>query len=194
MKKIIFLVIIILILSGGFFWWWWEVREIKGSPEDYIIKETPEGKIIENQKAGLTVKAPEGWETQKIEFGEGSVAFDTQDVKGVWRNEMVNPPLEKGCIIETAIVYREMNFDEIKTEVKDIHAGLGIKSEEFEVITIKNAQALKNIFDSVALGPGLVIYLPIRDKLYNFSVNWAPNEEEKCIQEFNQFLETVSIE
>jgi hypothetical protein len=81
-----------LILAGGFFYWW-QGREIKGSPEDYVIRETTEGKIIENKKAGLTVKAPEGWGARKIEFGEGSVAFDTKDIKGIWRNEMINPPL-----------------------------------------------------------------------------------------------------
>ena len=48
-KKIVIPIIVILILAaGGIFWW--QNREIKGSPEDYVIKETEEGKIVENKK------------------------------------------------------------------------------------------------------------------------------------------------
>lgn len=193
MKKIIIPIVIVLILAAGGFFWWWQGREIKGSPEDYIIKETPEGKIIENKKAGLTVKAPEGWNTQKIELLEGSVIFDTPDIEGAWRNEMISPPLKKGCGMETAVVYEEMNFDILKGKIKEIHAGLGIKSEEFEIITINNHQALKNTFDSLSIGPGIVVYFIQKNKLYSFAVYWAPDDKERCVQEFNKFLETVSI-
>jgi len=41
-KKIILsLTIVLLLIVGGFFWWW-QGREIKGSPEDYVIIETEE--------------------------------------------------------------------------------------------------------------------------------------------------------
>jgi len=61
-KKVIFSLIVILILAGGGFFWWRQGREIKGSPEDYVIKETAEGRFVENRKARLSIKAPEGWE------------------------------------------------------------------------------------------------------------------------------------
>jgi len=193
-KKItIFIIILVLLLIAGGVFWWWENREIKGSPDDYVIKETVEGKIVENKKAGLTVKIPDGWQVQKIGLLEGSVISITADIEGVWRNEIINPPLKKGCIIETAVVYKKMNFNEIKEKVKEIHIGLGIKSEKFEAITINNLQALKNIFDSEILGYGIVVYIPKENKLYNFSLNWGPEEKEKCVQEFDKFLETVEI-
>jgi len=191
-KKIIFLIIAILVFgAGGFFWW--QGREIKGNPEDYVIKETKEGKIIENKKAGLIVKVPEGWIEKKIEFLEGSIAIYTPNIEGKMEDEMIKPPLKKGCLIETSVIYREMNFDEIKKEVKELHAGLGIKSEEFEEVKINNRQALKNIFESKFLGPALVIYIPTKDKLFDFDLYWAPEEKENCVQEFDKFLETISI-
>jgi len=193
MKKIIFLVLIILLISAGGFFWWWQNREIKGSPEDYVIKETAEGKIVENKRAGLIVKAPEGWDTQKIEFLEGSVVFDTPDTEGVWRNEMISPPLRKGCGIETAVVYKKINFEDLKNEIKNSHATFGIKSEEFEIATINNRQVLKNTFDSKFIGPSIGIYFLGEDKFYSFAVYWAPDDKERCVQEFNKFLETVSI-
>ena len=191
-KRIIFLIIAILVFgAGGFFWW--QGREIKGNPEDYVIKETKEGKIIENKKAGLIVKVPEGWIEKKIEFLEGSIAIYTPNIEGKMEDEMIKPPLKKGCLIETSVIYREMNFDEIKKEVKELHAGLGIKSEEFEEVKINNRQALKNIFESKFLGPALVIYIPTKDKLFDFDLYWAPEEKENCVQEFDKFLETISI-
>ena len=73
-KKIVFLIIIILLLiiAGGVFWWW-QKREIKGSPEDYVIKETAEGRIVENRKAGLIVKVPESWEVKRMDVEEGVI-------------------------------------------------------------------------------------------------------------------------
>jgi hypothetical protein len=193
MKKIIFLSLIILLIGAGGFFWWRQGREIKGSPKDYIIKETPEGKIVENKRAGLTIKVPEGWETKKIELLEGSVIFDTPDIKGIWQNEMISPPLETGCGIESTVVYEEMDFDILKEKIKEIHAGLGIKSEEFEVIMINNQQSLKNSFDSISIGPGIAVYFIQKNKLYNFTIYWAPEDKERCIQEFDKFLESVSI-
>lgn len=192
-KIIIFAVIIVLILIIGGVFYWWENREIKGSPEDYVIKETEQGKIVENKKASLTIKVPEGWEVKKIDLLEGSLAFYTQDVEGGLKNGMVNPPFKKGCAIGGGIIYKKMSFNEIKAEIKEIHVGLGITSEEFETITIKNYQALKNIFNSEVLGPSISVYIPNRNKIYNFGVYWAPEEKERCVQEFDKFLEAVEI-
>ena len=193
-KKIaIFVIILVLLLIAGGVFWWWENREIKGSPDDYVIKEIAEGKIVENKKAGLTVKVPNGWEVERVEQLEGSVAFYTPDVEGVKRGDILNPPLKKGCAIGGGVIYKKMSFDYIKEEIKEIHAGLGITSEEFEIITIKNRQALKNTFDSLLIGPSISVYIPIQSRIYNFGIYWASEEKERCIQIFNNFLETVEI-
>lgn len=191
-KKIVVLIIVILFLvAGGFFWW--QDREIKGTSEDYIIKETAEGKIVENKKAGLTIKVPEGWEAKKIEVREGSVVIDTLDIEGKKWNEMVVPPLIKGCGIEISIAYKKMNFEEIKKEAKEVHWMLVPTSEEFEEVIINNRRALKNIWDSKTRGSMMAIYIPIVNKIYTFTLTWAPDEKERCIQEFDKFLETVLI-
>jgi len=191
-RKLIILTIIILVLGGGLFYWW-QNREIKGSPEDYVLKETGAGVFVENKKAGLTVRVPEGWEVKKINLLEGSMVFYTQNVEGVWKNEMVNPPLIKGCGIGEGVTYKKMNFEEIKKEIEEIHSIL-VKSDTFELTTINNRPALKNTFDSSVFGPGISVYFPDKNKVYNFGVSWGPEEKEECIQEFEEFLETVSID
>ena len=193
-KKVIFIFVIFLILAAGGFFYWWANREIKGSPEDYVIKETEEGKFVENKKAGLVVRVPEGWEVKKMEAKEGSVLIYTSDVEGKKWNDMIVPPLVKGCGMEVSVVYKKMNFEEIKEKVKTIHWGLQIKSEEFKEITINNHHALQNTFDSEVLGSVIAVYIPKENKLYDFDLYFVLDEKETCVQEFDKFLETVSIQ
>ena len=192
-KKIIFLIVIVLILvvGGGFFWW--QKREIKGSPKDYVIREMPEGKIVENKRAKFTIKVPREWGVKKIEEMEGSVILYASELQSEITEKGIKVPLEKGCVIGVAVTYKKMGPEEIKKEVKAIHMGIGIKSEKFEEIVINKCSVLKNTFDSQILGPAIVDYFLVENKIPEFSVYWASADKERCIQEFNKFLETVSI-
>ena len=71
-----------------------------------MIKETTEGVFAENKKAGLTIKAPAGWMTEKMELKEGWVMFYSPDTEIEWKEEnMVLLPLKKGCMIESGVMY-----------------------------------------------------------------------------------------
>jgi len=194
-KKIIISVIIVLILVAGGFFWWRQNREIKGNPDDYVIKETEEGKIVENKKAGLTVKVPEGWEAKKMEVEEGLMTFFPLGIEVEMRKEKIVLPLKKGCLIRTTVVYRKGDFDQIKRETKMDHLLMGnVKYDEFEEITINNYYAVKNTFEFEKLGLGISSYIPIKNKVYGFHLVWASDEKDRCIQEFNKFLETALIQ
>jgi len=196
-KKIIVLLVVALFLIGGGFFWWWQKREIKGSPEDYVIRETAEGKMVENRRAGLTLKTLEGWEVKKMgaEEGleEGAVVFYSPDTERELREGKKTLPLEKGCLIHLKVIYEKLNFPEIKMEVRYAHSILGLEAEEFEEVAVNNYQTLKNTFTTRATGPGIGIYIPKNDKVYLINLFWAINEKESCEQKFNKFLETISI-
>ena len=190
-KKAIFVIILILI-AGGFFWW--QNREIKGSPEDYVIKETEEGTFVENKKAGLLVKSPEGWEMKKIkDIEEGSFIIQTLDIEGKENNDIVMPPLTQGCGIEIGINYKKLSFEEIEQSAKEIYLRLEVTDQIFERMTVDNKEALKNVVNTYYAGPMIGIYVPVSDRVYSFTLIWASDEKEKCIQEFESFLETISI-
>jgi len=195
-KVIIFLIIILfsLIISGGFFWWWQNKnKEIKGKPTDYIIKETKEGKFVENKKAGLKIKPPKGWKIERVEVEEGAINFYSPDIEINQIEGKIVLPLKKGCLIQSTVIYKKMNFDQIKEEVRYTHFRLDIKSEEFEEIIVNNFPALKNSFDTQKIGPGLGVYISKKDKGYAFYLHWSGNNQEKCNQEFDKFLETILI-
>ncbi len=190
--KIVIAVFVVLILgAGGFFGW--QNWGTKGNPKDYIVKETDKGKIVENKKAGLTVKIPEGWAEEKMEVMEGSMVFYSPDAES-YRQNKISPPLKKGCIIETAVAYKETSFEEIQKEAEEAHKSLIMKSDEFESIIVNGKSALKNIFDSIDLGYSIEVYISGNDVLYGLRISTGPQDIEKCSQEFDKFLETVSID
>jgi len=196
-KKIFISIIIILFLVaiGGGVFYWWQKREIKGSPKDYVIKETSEGKIVENKKAGLKVKVPEGWEVKKVEKEEGAADFDSSDMEANWKEEKLVLPLKKGCSIQSSVGYGKVNFVDLKIELRYSYALMGMKSVNFEETTVKNYPALRSTFDIQEgwAGTGMSISIPINNKVYGFSVIWGPKDKERCIQEFDKFIETISI-
>lgn len=193
LKFIIPLLTILILAAGGFFYW--QNREIKGSPEDYVIKETEKGKIVENKKAGLTFEVPEGWEGIKIEnIEEGSFVIQTLNIEGKKNNDVVMPPLTQGCGIEIGINYKKLSFEEIEQDAKEIYTRLVLVDQRFERMRIDNKEALKNIVNTQYAGPMIGTYVPTSDKVYSFTLIWAFNEKDECIQKFEDFLETVSIQ
>lgn len=179
---LIVLIIIIAAVVGGVFWW--NNRTITGNIADYVIN----GQIVTNEKAGLSFEVPNGWIIEKIDELEGSVIIYSPDTKFI---KPKTAPIENGCLIGIGIVYKKTSFEELKQEINDIHYGLGVKSDEFEIITINNTQAMKNIFDTMFMGRGTSIYIPHGNKLYSFVAHAGPNNEQRCLQNFDEFLDKV---
>ena len=177
----------VFVLAAAFYYW--NNREIKGSPDDYSVN----NRIIENKRAGLKVFAPEGWDIEIIDLLEGSVAIDSPDIEGEKRNGIVSPPLDQGCGIEGAVIYKNKSIEDLKGEIDRIHFGLGMLSEEFEEIKINNNKALKNTFDSQVLGPGMAVYFAGNKKVYSFCVYWGPEDKQRCVKHFEDMLNNTEI-
>ncbi|MCD6550448.1 hypothetical protein J7K24_02795 [bacterium] len=197
MKKnsiFLFLLIVLLIIAGGVFWWKTNKREIKGSPDDYVIKESNEGKVVENLKAGLKFKVPEGWKVKKVEVDEGSVVLYSPDAESVYPTGPLRPPLKKGCMIEVAVIYKSMSIDEIEERIKEMHTSPTIEIDRIVSVEIKQINALRNEFLDKVLGYGDAVYIPSQDRVYSICIYSGSQEIETCNQEFNKFLDTLSLE
>jgi hypothetical protein len=191
-KKIIvsIIIIILLLVAGGVYYWWWGSQEKEPSlePVDYIqIKETPEGKIVENTKEGVSMKVPEGWEVELPTNKENPVNFY---IFGAIEDEK-----EYVCKI-TSVIREDFSatLDELQKELQAQHTEIyTINRDEFIETEIAGQKTLKNILDTAEGGYAVSIYIIFNNKLYIFSVMSNSQNAEKCSQEFDKFLETVSI-
>jgi len=195
-KKTLFLIILglLVVIAGGVFWWRQE-RETKGSPKDYVVKETSEGIFVENKKAGLKIEVPEGWKVKKVETEEGWIMFYSPETNLEWeRDGRILLPLERGCIIDISVIYEEMDLIDIKLDIKYGLATLGLKSLKFDERLIKNRYpALQATFTTEKTGEGVIINVPYNKRVYNFGLSWGSKEKEECLKEFNKFLERIQI-
>ena len=198
-KKFIFIFIIILLLiAGGVFCWQknretpiekWEAAEVS-SEEDYIIKETPEGKVVENKKMGLIYKIPKDWILEKGD----PTTFYSPDTK-IW--EKRSDILEKGCKIYIWTSYIKTNLDTLKKFLDANFSKLSsvIKVDESSTIKVNNYSALRYKYHIENLGMWYIsVDFPSKGKLYKIVIFNPIEEKERCEVEFNKFLETVSIE
>jgi len=194
----VFVFVLILVVGGGFFWWEkiretpiekWEAAKV--SPEeDYIIKETPEGKIVENKKMGLVYKIPKDW---ILENGNPT-RFYSPDTKFKGDTSVI---LEKGCKVYVYVSYIKTDVDTLKKYIDADFSRLSsrIKLDEFLTIKVSNYFALRHEYHVKNLGMEYIsVDFPSKDKLYKILLSSSIGEKERCEAEFNKFLETISID
>ena len=197
-KKIIVLIIIILLLLiGGVFWWQdretpiekWEAAKVSPK-EDYMIKETPEGKIVENKKMGLTYEIPQDW----ILENENPTRFYSPDTKFKEKSSIF---FEKGCKINVYASHIKTNLDTLKKFIEANFSNFStlIKVDESSVLNLSGYPALKHKYHIEKFGMGHIsVEFPSKDKLYKIALSSPIEERERCEEEFNKFLEIISID
>lgn len=198
-KKIIFCLVIVLILAagGGVFWWQnretpierWEAAKVS-SEGDYITKETPGGKIVENKKMGLIYEIPKDW---ILENGNPT-RFYSPDTKFKEKSSVF---LEKGCKMYVYVSYIKTDIDTLKKFIDADFSKLSsvIKIDESSTIKLSNYPALRNKYHVEKFGMSHIsVDLPSKNELYKIALSSPIEEKESCEVEFNKFLETVSIQ
>ena len=194
----IFVILFLIIVAGGGFFWWqknretpiekWEAAKVS-SEEDYIIKETPEGKIVENKKMGLVYKIPKDW---ILENGNPT-RFYSPDTKFKGDTSVI---LEKGCKVYVYVSYIKTNLDTLKKYIDADFSRLSllIKVDESSKIKVSGYSALRHEYHVENFGMWHIsVDFPSKDKLYEIALSSPIGERERCEEEFNKFLETVSI-
>lgn len=205
-KKIIIPIIIVLILIAGGFFWWQETGDAYryNKPENFTIKETPEGKIVENRKAGLRIKVLNDWKAEIWSLaGEGSANFLSPDAelyqngalrKGSWifieilncnnKNPLLRAKIE--CE-ETQKIISEFLKNPSKTEEIDSYRirnfGQFIAVEKTESREIDDDRILSHISIKVL----------VDEKLYYINGVLIPPDEKKYSQ-FEEFLQGITIQ
>ena len=199
-KLIILIIIVLLLAAGGGVFYCLELQEKRPekvlireavkypTEEEWVIKETPEGKIVENEKAGLKVRVPEGWKAEKTEIGrdEWIVNCFTPDME-VDQNNI----LKKGCGIGVIVEYNKDDSEYIRGYLNNSEY---LQAEGIEVIEVSGHLASKeSLGKNPVVGESIAVQVPVENKVYVFDTLLIPNEKERCSQEFEKFLEGVVI-
>jgi len=199
---IVIVVFVFLLIIGGFFWWKWKIPEpTYVNSTDYEIKDTSEGKIIENKEEGLTFKVPEGWGVKK--YDEGISLFSPEVEFDQYGDVLIESLKEKGgCGVGVKVVeYKsepaitiEVGF--LRGLINRIQENSTVQEspitiEKREVIKVDDKLALKRIFFHKGEQKSISVEIPINNTIYSFENGFIFSE--KCLQKFNKFLETVLI-
>ncbi len=198
-KKIIIFLLIITGLIIISYTGWIIYQEAKKEKEGlvkyehekyYIIKDTPEGKIVENKHAGLSFKVPNNWKIKKPPTG----ILDVIRLYSPNSEEKNGIIMKTGCRIIPEISYVNTDISTIKKELShnSIWSKYIVKTTN---IKIKDYQGLKYVAESSELKfHHIGIILPAKDKVYSFSIDSNLEERTICSQLFDKFLKTVLIE
>ena len=194
----VFVIMGVFVLAGaGWGVWRWQFRQTPpeewgfaktSPPEDYLVKETTTGKIVENKKAGLTFEVPEGWRVEKPSEARGNI--NLYSPTSIAKGALV---MEKGCRITTAIM--EINTD-IETLKKEIEMGtFGPFLERMNSVQFQNKQGVRYTAQILKLNLHREeIMILANRKIYSLSLDAFIEDQENCSHSFDEFLETVSIE
>lgn len=202
-------IVILILVVGGFFWfwfngdlkfrlirWWIETVQMGGSSRDFSIINNQEGKFIENKKEGLKAKILENWEAKKAETGDFSF----------WGMNLFSPDLklsekhllENGCIIGVNIEKSQFYFDLTNSYLQDLSAqaeDIIWKEVGYEGLEISGHKAIKElVFDNPQVGLMIEVRILLeKDKNVYLVLRSASQDKEKCLNDFNRFLEEISI-
>ncbi|MGC9031464.1 MAG: hypothetical protein ACP5H7_01770 [Minisyncoccia bacterium] len=198
------LIFTFLILTGILAIWYFVFpKNQKSEITDFVIKAEGKNQIIENKKEKFKATLPEGWEIKFVpDIPETILWIQSPNIQGKNIKNLNFPPLTKGCGIWFKIDYLKISLFEVESLIKLLHFNFAEKSDEFQKILIQNRYlAIKNITkgkvylnkneiqDYEAIG----VYILRNDKLFTMILYYAPQEKSFCEEQFNNFLNTISI-
>lgn len=201
-------VILLLIVAGVFLWPHYEQIKIEKDLEklvDYAVRNTPEGKVIESKDGRIEIIVPEKWRIRGEKNNmvgpiyvldiEASEVY--QEEKQANISKLIKDLLElkTGCLFIIGYIEKEESLEDIERKAKEFSQDIKLLSESaFSLREIGRYEGLQHVLDTVNNGYWIDFSVPTEGKTYVFSIVFHRNNINKCSQEFDKFLETVSIE
>jgi hypothetical protein len=200
--KIIIAVIFILALIVAGFLYYNKTQEDKmGSVsfESFKRIETDGKVFMENKDIGLKFMVPEGWEVQNLTWSAISVA--SQDFEPFTDP---SPLPKKGCLIniDPEIQVQGSDYDLQYTDLKQrIDSGScsmfgNSEKEKCEIVDFSGLKGIRDRYSENKIeNPGFFtdLSVPYNNVIYRFESYVFGEDQDRCLQEFNNFLSSVSI-
>ncbi len=168
-----------------------EIREVAEYEklDNYEILDTPSGTIVENKNIGLFFKVADNWNVERVENDTANVevVFSSPDFQS-----KRNFP-EKGCQIRSGAVYFS---DENRPSIvaRKISKEEEIDKKRQEIVFVSGFPALKTTkYENPETGGVFTVEKPFHNKIYFWNLVFASKEKSRCLNDFNEFLESVSL-
>ncbi|MFA5086562.1 MAG: hypothetical protein WC468_03195 [Candidatus Paceibacterota bacterium] len=200
-KIIIGAVFILALVVAGFFYYN-KAQEDKMGPVSFeSFKRTEaDGKVfMENKDIGLKFMVPEGWEVKNLTWSSISVA--SQDFEPFTDP---SPLPKKGCLIniDPEIQIEGSEYDLQYTDLKQrIDSGScslfnNDNQEKCEIVDFYGLKGVRDSFsENKTENPGFFtnLSIPYNNIIYRFESYIFGENKDACLQEFDNFLKSVSI-
>ena len=158
--------------------------------------------IMENKKVGLSFEVPAGWQAGNP-LDWVSLSIYSSDFKAF--NGKDYPIPSNGCWIDISASNEkegsdyDVNYSSLKSKIANIKnlTDLDGDKEKYELVYIDGNQGIKDdlFIDNNKDNQGnyITVKVPLNSIVYSFETHLFGQDKNKCSQEFNNFLKTVSI-
>lgn len=207
LKIIIPLLVILILATGGFFYWkeYQKNKKLEETtvgeffslgilPKGFIINEVSEHKTLENKNLGINFNIPNGWNASG--YMDDFIDLKSPDYK----IDSITFDRLKGCLITMEVSYYTLfTSSNLINRINQIQKG-NTQLGDGEVVEIDGHDALKIVTEKEWLrkeGIKEVVKVGIPFENSKAEVEFSTKifeSEINCIEEFNEFLETVSIQ
>ena len=200
-KTIIAIVFILALIAVGFFYYN-KMQEDRMGPVSFesFKKTETDGKVfMENKDIGLKFMVPEGWEVISTDIA--SISMHSPDFvpfqdpsfipkTGCWID--ITPKIQiEGSDYDLQYTYYRQIIDD-----KEVLATMNRENEKCEIVNLDGLKSVKDINsenNEENQGSFISITTPYNNVVYRFDTYIFGQDKEKCLQDFNNFLTTVSI-
>lgn len=166
--------------------------------EDFIERKMDGKTIIENKDISLSFVLSQGWEF--INTSWANVSMRTFDFEPYMGDVNRSPIADKGCWIDFNFSINSMHgFDyQYVYDLANIDGyaeDASTEKDKYERIEINSLKAVKSILTLDNDKREVVsIQIPFnKNKVYSFDTYLTGQDKEKCLEEFNSFLNSISI-
>lgn len=167
------------------------------SINDFIERKMEGKTIIENKDIGLSFVLPQGWEF--INTSWANVSMRTIDYEPL-NGDMKSAPMpDKGCWIDFNFSINSMqgfDYDYINdlANINGYAEDASLENSKYERTDVNSLKAVKYVHILSDSGESISILIPFnKNKVYAFKTYLMGQDKEKCLEEFNSFINLVSI-
>lgn len=206
---IVFFVVVLILLIGAIIYGNWKIyqnekriaempaKDFLGFnlgilPKGFILEETSSHKVLKNEEIGINFSVASDWEV----LGYLDNYIDLRDPNYKY-NEETSSRI-KGCVITMEVEYFTIPGT-LHTRMEGIRGGNISLAKNEDILKISGYDVLKTTeSDEWLLRRGIEknikISIPLSKADIYFSTAVFQEDGVKCEEEFNQFLETISIQ